>query len=134
MAAAAESAVSHDCSKLRPLREMLWDGIAAVCPEAVRNGGPDLCLANTLNVSFPGADGESLLMGLDLEGICVSGGSACMVGSVQPSHVLIAMGIPARTALSSVRFSPGRETAASDIRQTLRALGRVLELQPLAVR
>jgi cysteine desulfurase len=134
MAAAAESAVFHDCSKLRPLREMLWDGIAAVCPEAVRNGGPDLCLANTLNVSFPGADGESLLMGFDLEGICVSSGSACMVGSVQPSHVLIAMRVPSPIALASVRFSLGRETAASDIRQTLRALERVLELQPLAAR
>ena len=134
MAAAAETAGAHDCAKLRPLREMLWNGIAGVCPEAVRNGDPDLCLANTLNVSFPGADGESLLMGLDLEGICVSNGSACMVGSVQPSHVLIAMGVPARTALASVRFSLGRETAASDIRQTLLALERVLELQPLAAR
>jgi cysteine desulfurase len=134
MAAAAEAAASHDCARLFPLREMLWSGIAAVCPEAVRNGDPDLCLANTLNVSFPGADGESLLMGLDLEGICVSSGSACMVGSVQPSHVLIAMGIPAHTALASVRFSLGRGTTADDIRQTTRALQRVLELQPLAVR
>jgi cysteine desulfurase len=134
MAAAAEAAVIHDCAKLLPLREALWDGISAVCPEAVRNGDPELCLANTLNVSFPGADGESLLMGLDLEGICVSSGSACMVGSVQPSHVLIAMGISARTALASVRFSLGRETAADDIRQTTRALERVLELQPITVR
>ncbi|MEI6492294.1 MAG: cysteine desulfurase family protein [Verrucomicrobiota bacterium] len=134
MAAAAEVAVIHDCAKLLPLREMLWEGIAAVCPEAVRNGDPELCLANTLNVSFPGADGESLLMGLDLEGICVSSGSACMVGSVQPSHVLIAMGVSARTALASVRFSLGRETTADDIRQTTRALERVLELQPLTVR
>ena len=134
MAAAAEAAVLHDCPKLRPLREMLWTGIAGVCPEAVRNGDPELCLENTLNVSFPGADGEALLMGFDLEGICVSSGSACMVGSVQPSHVLIAMGIPDRTALASVRFSLGRETVEDDIRGTIRALERVLELQPLAAR
>jgi cysteine desulfurase len=134
MAAAAGSAASCDSSKLRPLREMLWKGIEEVCPGAVRNGDPEVCLANTLNVSFPGADGEALLIGLDLEGICVSSGSACMVGSVQPSHVLIAMGIPSGTALASVRFSLGRETTEGDIRQTLRALERVLDLQPLAAR
>ncbi|MFA7344006.1 MAG: cysteine desulfurase family protein [Terrimicrobiaceae bacterium] len=132
MAAAAEEAVFRDNSKLLPLREMLWGGIADVCPGAIRNGNPELCLANTLNVSFPGADGESLLMGLDLEGICVSSGSACMVGSIQPSHVLVAMGIAAPVAQASVRFSLGCETTPDDIRQTIRALGRVLELQPLA--
>jgi len=134
MAAAAEWAVSKDSTNLRALREMLWDGIEAACPEAVRNGDPELCLANTLNVSFPGADGESLLMGLDLEGICVSSGSACMVGSILPSHVLIAMGVPSPTALASVRFSLGHETTPDDIRRTIRAVGRVLELQPLAAR
>ena len=134
MAAAAEAAASRDFTKLRPLRERLWEGIKSVCPDAVRNGDPKLCLASTLNVSFPGADGESLLMALDLEGICVSGGSACMVGSIQPSHVLIAMGIPSPTALASVRFSLGYQTTADDIRQTVRAVGRALELQPLPVR
>ena len=53
----------------------------------MRNGHTVLTLANTLNVSFPGLDGEALLIGLDLEGVCASSGSACMVGSVQPSHV-----------------------------------------------
>jgi cysteine desulfurase len=134
MAAAADAAVSQDSKNLQPLRELLWNGIAVACPEAIRNGDPGLCLANTLNVSFPGADGESLLMGLDLEGICVSSGSACMVGSVQPSHVLIAMGIPSPTALASVRFSLGRGTTENDIRQTIRALERVIGLQPLAAR
>ena len=134
MAAAAEAAASRDFSKLRPLRERLWNGIASVCPDAARNGDPELCLANTLNVSFPGADGESLLIALDLEGICVSAGSACMVGSVQPSHVLIAMGIPSPAALASVRFSLGHETTPDDIRRTIRAVGRALELQPLTVR
>ena len=134
MAAAAEASVSRDSTKLRPLREMLWNGIEAACPEAVRNGDPERCLANTLNVSFPGADGESLLMGLDLEGICVSSGSACMVGSIRPSHVLIAMGVPSPTALASVRFSLGCETTPDDILQTIRAIERVLEHQPLPVR
>lgn len=134
MAAAAVASVTRDPTKLHPLREMLWNGIEAACPEAVRNGDPELCLANTLNVSFPGADGEALLIGLDLEGICVSSGSACMVGSVQPSHVLIAMGIPSPTALASVRFSLGHGTTADDIRRTILAVGRVLDLQPLPAR
>ena len=132
MTAAAERAVSKDSENLRPLREMLWNRIEAACPEAIRNGDPELCLANTLNVSFPGADGESLLMGLDLEGICVSSGSACMVVSIRPSHVLIAMGVPSQTALASVRFSLGRDTTPDDIRRTILAVERVLELQPLA--
>ncbi len=132
MAAAAETVSTCDSEKLRFLRETLWSGLHDICPQAIRNGDPERCLANTLNVSFPGADGESLLMGLDLEGVCVSSGSACMVGSIQPSHVLLAMGIPAQTALASVRFSLGRDTSAEDVTRTLHALRRVLELQPLA--
>lgn len=131
MAAAAGAIRYHASENLHPLRELLWDGIKALCPQAVRNGDPERCLANTLNVSFPGADGESLLMGLDLEGVCVSSGSACMVGSIQPSHVLLAMGVPSDTALASVRFSLGRHTTEDEIRYTLRAMERVLELQPL---
>lgn len=131
MAAAAEAVKHHTSADLLPLREALWTGIKGLCPQAVRNGDPAGCLANTLNVSFPGADGESLLMGLDLEGVCVSSGSACMVGSIQASHVLLAMGVRADTALASVRFSLGRETTEDDIRHTIRAMERVLELQPL---
>jgi len=132
MATAAETISTCDSEKLHFLRETLWSGLHDICPQAIRNGDPERCLANTLNVSFPGADGESLLMGLDLEGVCVSSGSACMVGTIQASHVLLAMGIPAPTALASVRFSLGRETSPDDIAHTLRALRRVLELQPLA--
>ncbi|MFZ4777606.1 MAG: cysteine desulfurase family protein [Terrimicrobiaceae bacterium] len=133
MAAAAVTASRYEATGLLPLREMLWSGIQQECPQAIRNGDPERCLANTLNVSFPGADGESLLIGLDLEGICVSSGSACMVGSIQASHVLLAMGVAEKTALASVRFSLGRETTEDDIRRTIHAMRRVLELQPLAV-
>jgi cysteine desulfurase len=87
-------------------------------------------LANTLNVSFPGADGESLLMGLDLEGVCVSSGSACMVGSILPSHVLLAMGVETATALATVRFSMGHSTSEADIDRAAAAVARVLQLQP----
>jgi cysteine desulfurase len=70
-----------------------------------RNGHPAQRLANTLNVSFQGLHGEDLLIGLDLAGLAVSSGSACLVGSIQPSHVLAAMGVPADWAAATVRFS-----------------------------
>ncbi len=90
---------------------------------------PAHTLANTLNVSFPGLDGESLLIGLDLEGVCASSGSACMVGSVQPSHVLLAMGVTPALASSTVRFSLGTETTEPDIAHCLRAITNVLARQ-----
>jgi cysteine desulfurase len=97
------------------LRDKLWRGVRAAFPNAVLNGHPEERLAGTLNVSFPGLDGESLLINLDLEGICASSGSACMVGSVLPSHVLIAMGIEPVLAKSTVRFSLGRMTTEPEI-------------------
>jgi cysteine desulfurase len=131
MAAAAEAS-SGESARLLPLREALWEAIRAACPEAIRNGDPERTLANTLNVSFPGADGEAFLIGLDLEGVCVSSGSACMVGSIQPSHVLLAMGIPPETAMATVRFSLGNGTTERDVLQASGAVRRVLALQPLA--
>jgi cysteine desulfurase len=132
MAAAAEVAESRRCTdqtRLSKLRDRLWDVIKRKFPQAVRNGHPVLTLANTLNVSFPGLDGEALLIGLDLEGVCASSGSACMVGSVQPSHVLLAMGVEPRFASSTIRFSLGTETTDPDIEHCLRALSTVVKRQ-----
>jgi len=128
--AAAAAAFSGEPARLLPLRESLWEGILAACPEAIRNGDPQRTLANTLNVSFPGADGEALVIGLDLEGVCVSAGPACMAGAIRPSHVLLAMGIPWQTAMATVRFSLGKETTESDVRHAVGAVRRVLSLQP----
>lgn len=137
MAAAAELAEAKreaEQPRLAHLRDSLWAGIHAFAPDAVRNGDPDRTLANTLNISFPGMDGEALLIGLDLEGVCASSGSACMVGSVQASHVLLAMGVEPALALSTVRFSLGTQTTEPDINHCLRALAKVLgrQAQPLA--
>jgi cysteine desulfurase len=86
--------------------ERLWHELSL--PGGVRrNGDPVRRLPNTLNVSFLGLHGEDLLIGLDLAGLAVSSGSACLVGSVQPSHVLAAMGVPAEWASATVRFSIG---------------------------
>ena len=80
----------------------------------------------TLNVTFPGLEGESLLMNLDLEGVCASSGSACMVGSVLPSHVLLAMGVPPENAKSTVRFSLGHGTTENEIEETIGAVTRTV--------
>ena len=125
----AESTRSADEPRLRALRDQLWQAITARFPSAVRNGHPEQALANTLNVSFPGLDGEALLIGLDLEGVCASSGSACMVGSVQPSHVLVAMGVDPRVASCTVRFSLGTNSSESHIEHCLRALETVVERQ-----
>jgi cysteine desulfurase len=111
------------------LRDRLWEGLAALYPAAVRNGAwesPGLQLANTLNVSFPGLDGETLLIQCDLAGICVSGGSACMAGATQPSHVLLAMGRPLETARASLRFSLGKGTAEAEIDAALERMAKIL--------
>ena len=79
------------------------------------NGHPERRLPGTLNVSFPGAEGESLIMSLDLAGIAVSTGSACTSGAIEPSHVLLALGRDPRTALGSVRFSFGRDNTMEDV-------------------
>ena len=128
MAEAARLAVQDleaESARQGVLRDRLWAHVQKACPSARRNGHPDLCLANTLNVSFPGSDGESLLMNLDLAGICASSGSACMVGSLTPSHVLLAMGLPEPLARASVRFSLGKSTSESDIDATGRALAQI---------
>ena len=79
------------------LSDELWQSIAKVFPDAQQNGDPAHRLVNTLNISFIGVDSETMLMALDLEGVCASSGSACMVGSVRASHVLLAMGLPMET-------------------------------------
>jgi cysteine desulfurase len=109
------------------LRNELWDRIARAFPDAEQNGDGSTRLANTLNVSFGGYDSETLLMALDLEGVCASSGSACMVGSVVASHVLLAMGLPMERARSAVRFSLGKRTTAEEITETGNAIARIIE-------
>ena len=123
--------VEQEQERERGLRDALWSGIREIAPEARRNGSVTETLANTLNVSFPGADGETLLIGLDLEGVAVSSGSACMVGSVMPSHVLLAMGVPMEEARATVRFSLGKMSTPLDVRSALDGLGRVLNRQAM---
>jgi cysteine desulfurase len=130
MAAAAEEILRDlpdEQARERELRDELWHGIERVYPEAQQNAGTASRLANTLNVSFPGFPSETMLMALDLEGVCASSGSACMVGSVVASHVLLAMGLPPERAASAIRFSLGKETTGAEIEATIAVIDRILQ-------
>src|SRR4051794_35547969 len=118
MAAAAEWALddfAQEQTREAGLRDQLWAEIARAFPAAQQNGDAANRLSNTLNVSFPGLSSETMLMALDLEGVCASSGSACMVGSVVASHVLLAMGATDDVASSAIRFSLGKQTTAAEI-------------------
>ncbi len=128
MAAAAEWTLKekqHEQEREKGLRDELCERITQISPEARQNGDPARRLANTLNISFPGIDSETMLMALDLEGVCASSGSACMVGSVVASHVLLAMGLPMERASSAVRFSLGKWTTAEEIADAAEAIERI---------
>jgi cysteine desulfurase len=130
MAAAAEWTL-RNCESERQhqerLRDELWTRISQNVPDAKQNGAQAPRLANTLNVSLLGLDSEMLLIALDLEGVCASSGSACMVGSVVASHVLLAMGLPIERARSAVRFSLGKWTTADEIKATGDAVQKIVE-------
>jgi cysteine desulfurase len=108
------------------LRDRLWTRIAKACLSATQNGDVSNRLPNTLNVSFAGLSSETILMALDLEGVCASSGSACMVGSVVASHVLLAMGLSPELAASAVRFSLGRETTEEEIDRAGHIVGEAI--------
>jgi cysteine desulfurase len=128
MAAAAEWVLrdtDEERQRQTQLRDDFWTRIAQLFPDAQQNGDPVHRLANTLNVSFNDVDSETMLMALDLEGVCASSGSACMVGSVRVSHVLLAMGLPMESARSAIRFSLGRRTTAEEIANAADALEQI---------
>lgn len=130
MAVAAEWALRDRAGEQEregALRDRLWNHIAQAFPAATQNGDTTHRLANTLNVSFAGLSSETILMGLDLEGVCASSGSACMVGSVVASHVLLAMGLPESLAGSAVRFSLGHETTETEIDRAGAIVGRIMD-------
>jgi cysteine desulfurase len=130
MAAAAEWVQPENAKEQereRMLRDELWTRIAQNVPDAKQNGANAPRLANTLNVSLLGIDSEMLLIALDLEGVCASSGSACMVGSVVASHVLLAMGLPIEYARSAVRFSLGKWTTADEIKAAGDAVRKIVD-------
>jgi cysteine desulfurase len=120
--------------KTRALRDLLESEITSRIAGVRINGDKDLRLPNISNMSFPGLDGESLLIALDLKGIAVSTGSACSSGSLEPSHVLTAMGLAREEVRGSLRFSLGAFTTAEEIDYVVATLAatvcRLLEMSP----
>jgi cysteine desulfurase len=114
------------CERIRKLRDRLQAGILDKVPDAIVHGRGAERAPHILNLSVPGTDSESLLMALDLRGIAASGGSACQSGSIDPSHVLSALGVPAELAGAAVRMSLGALT-------TDRCIDRVIEVFPALV-
>lgn len=118
-------------ARIEALRTRLVRGIARVMPDAVVNGdpaaGPDHRLPNIAHVTFPGCEGDALLMLLDAQGIEVSTGSACQAGVPQPSHVLLAMGFDDAAARGSLRFSLGHTSTEADVDRLLEVLPAVHE-------
>src|ERR1700704_6581630 len=130
MAAAAEVTLRDreaEQDREAQLRDELWTRIAQNVPDAEQNAANAPRLGNTLNVSLLGIDSEMLLIALDLEGVCASSGSACMVGSVVASHVLLAMGLPMERARSAVRFSLGKWTTVDEIKAAGDAVRKIVD-------
>jgi len=107
--------MANEAVRLAGLRDRLWEGISSQFDEVRLNGHPTLRLPGTCNMCFRNIESESIVLGLDLKGIATSAGSACTSGSVEPSYVLVAMGLPLDWAMGSVRCSLGRGTTAEDI-------------------
>jgi len=107
--------MADDAARETALRDRLWAGLQANIEAIYLNGDPARRLANNLSVRLDGIEGESMILMLDMEGICVSSGSACTTGSLEPSHVLLALGIPVEEAHGSLRMTLGRSTTTEDI-------------------
>ena len=101
----AKKNMAKENSTVRALRDKLENGLLSLVPNTILNGKKDIRLPNTTNVSFEYVEGEAILLHLDRFGICASSGSACTSGSLEPSHVLRAMGVPFTAAHGSIRFS-----------------------------
>jgi len=119
--------MESESQRLIQYKQILRAGIERNIPDIRFNGHQTDSLPGTLNVSFEGAEGESILLYLDLEGIGVSTGSACASGSLDPSHVLLATGIGPELAHGSIRISMGRENTMDEINYTVEALTRVIK-------
>jgi len=119
-------AYKKDEEKIKKLRDKLINGILTKIPNSRLNGSKENRLPNNINVSFDGAEGEALVIALDQDGIATSTGSACSSGSLEPSHVLLALGLNHAQAHSSLRMTLGRETTGKEIDKVLDVLSKVV--------
>ncbi|MDR7433572.1 MAG: cysteine desulfurase NifS [Armatimonadota bacterium] len=123
----AQEVMAEEAATLTRLRDRFITALLSL-GEVTLNGHPTCRLPNNVNVSFKGMDSESILLALDLRGVAASSGSACTSGTLEPSHVLEAIGLPPEIAAGTVRFSMGRATTEEDLDYVVEALSEILEL------
>jgi cysteine desulfurase len=127
----AMASLPDEHTRARALRDRLEDGILAAMPGTSRNGAKEPRLPNTSNLAFEGVEAEGILMLLDQAGICASSGSACTTGSLDPSHVLTAMGCSVARARSSIRFSLGIYNTEAEVDYVLKHLPGIIANSPM---
>jgi cysteine desulfurase len=118
--------MAAEAERVTALRNRLWEGVRARVPEVRLSGHPTERLPGTASLLVRHVESESIVLGLDLKGIAVTAGSACTSGNVEPSHVLVAMGVPLDWAMGAVRCSLGRSTTAADIDYVIESLETVV--------
>ena len=127
--------MAEDAAREAALRDRLWAGLSNNIEAIYLNGSMEHRLPNNLNVRLDGIEGESMILMLDMEGICVSSGSACTTGSLEPSHVLLGLGIPQELAHGSLRVTLGRSTTAEHIDHFVNVfvpiVARLREMSPI---
>jgi cysteine desulfurase len=122
----AAAKFDEENTRVKKLRDRLQEGLLAVVPNAGINGHVTSRLPNTLNLGFEYVEGEAILMRMDEKGICASSGSACTSGSLEPSHVLRAMGVPFTAVHGSIRFSLSRYNTAEEIEYVIQELPGII--------
>ncbi len=122
----AQQEMKEEARRLTRLRDRLISGLLERIDHTYLNGHPVNRLPNNVSINVEFVEGESMLLNLDLEGICASSGSACTSGSLEPSHVLLAMGCPSERAHGSLRFTLGKWTTDEDIERVLETLPRIV--------
>ncbi|MCZ7535164.1 MAG: cysteine desulfurase [Acidimicrobiia bacterium] len=131
VALAAALRVTHErraeeTERIASLRDRLEQGLTSSIPDAIVNGDVHHRVQGITHLAFPGVEAEALLLLLDREGVCAASGSACSSGAVDPSHVLVAMGMPRDRALASIRLSLGYASNASDVERALEVIPRAV--------
>jgi len=128
--------MSEERTRTARLRDMLWEGLQSRIGDLILLGHPEKRLPNTLAVCFKYVEGESVLLNLDLEGVAVSSGSACSSGDIEPSHVLLAMGVSPEFARGGIRFSLGRGNTEAEIKRVIEVtpdiIAKLRSMSPLA--
>ncbi len=119
--------IAQERTEVARLRDMLEQGIVSQIPNSIVNGDREHRLPNTTSIAFEAVEGEAILLMLDQFGICASSGSACTSGSLEPSHVLRAMGVPFTYAHGSVRFSLSRYSTEEEVKKVIEVTPKIIE-------